>query len=424
MKQYQLIVIGGGPAGLAAAWAAWERGLRSILIIERDKYLGGILNQCIHNGFGLHYFGEELSGPEYAARFMEKVTATGIEVMTDAMVLHISRDREVCVSSTRGYQVLRGESVILAMGCRERARGAIGIPGTRPAGVFTAGTAQMYMNLLGYSVGRRVVILGAGDIGLIMARRLTLEGARVLACLELNPMPGGLARNIQQCLRDFDIPLMLSRTVTEIRGKDRVEQVVSMAVDEKLQPIPGSEIVFDCDTLLLSVGLIPENELTRAAGIAVDGRTNGAVVFENNETEAPGVFACGNVLQVHDLVDYVTEESVRAGRAAADFVLRGPGEPGPVLALANGRDVSYTVPMRLRLAKVEKAAEVSFRVRRTFGAHGYLVVKQGEKQVARFSRAYMAPSKMEKIKLPLMLLRELDPADGPLTVSALEEEES
>lgn len=282
----------------------------------------------------------------------------------------------------------------------------------------------MYMNLMGYSVGRRVVILGAGDIGLIMARRLTLEGAQVLACLELNPVPGGLARNIQQCLRDFDIPLMLSRTVTEIRGKDRVEQVVSMAVDEHFQPIPGSEIVFDCDTLLLSVGLIPENELTRDAGITVDGRTNGAVVFENNETQATGIFACGNVLQVHDLVDYVTEESVRAGQAAADFVLHGPCKPGTVLELANGQDVGYTVPMQLRLANVEKAAEVSFRVRRSFGEHSYLVVKQGEKQIARFSRAYMAPSKMEKLKLPLVLLQDLDPAGGPLTVSALEEEGS
>ena len=424
MTEYQLIVVGGGPAGLAAATAAWERGLRSILVIERDRYLGGILNQCIHNGFGLHYFGEELSGPEYAARFIDKAAGTGIAVMTDAMVLEITRDRTVCVSSTRGYQVLHGESLVLAMGCRERARGAIGTPGTRPAGVFTAGTAQLYMNLMGYSVGRRVVILGAGDIGLIMARRLTLEGAQVLACLELNPAPGGLARNIQQCLRDFDIPLMLSRTVTEIRGRDRVEQVVSMAVDERFQPIPGSELVFDCDTLLLSVGLIPENELTRGAGIAIDRRTGGAVVYENNETEAPGIFACGNVLQVHDLVDYVTEESVRAGQAAADYVLRGPCGPGPVLELANGRDVSYTVPMKLRLANIEKAAEVSFRVRRAFGEHACLTVRQGERQVARFPRAYMAPSKMEKLRLPLALLRDLDPADGPLTVSALEEEDA
>ena len=421
-KTYQLIVIGGGPAGLAAANAAWEKGLRSILIVERDKHLGGILNQCIHNGFGLHYFGEELSGPEYAARFIERLQNTGIEVMTDTMVLQVTKEHDVYVSSTAGYQVLHGESIVLAMGCRERARGAIGTPGTRPAGVFTAGTAQMYMNLMGYSVGKRVVILGAGDIGLIMARRLTLEGAEVLACLELNPMPGGLARNIRQCLDDFNIPLMLSRTVTEIRGKNRVEQIVSMAVDEKFQPIPGTEIVFDCDTLLLSVGLIPENELTRSAGIPVDRRTNGAVVFENNETEAPGIFACGNVLQVHDLVDFVTEESTRAGAAAADYVLNGHCTAGEILALANGQDVSYTVPMALRKNNIGKAAEVSFRVRKLFGEHSYLTVMQGEKQVARFSRPYMAPSKMEKIKLPYVLLKDLNPADGPLTVSALEEE--
>ena len=421
-KAYQLIVIGGGPAGLAAAHAAWERGLRRILIVERDRHLGGILNQCIHNGFGLHYFGEELSGPEYAGRFIERIRETGIEVMTDTMVLQVTKEHDVCVSSTAGYQVLHGESIVLAMGCRERARGAIGTPGTRPAGVFTAGTAQMYMNLMGYSVGKRVVILGAGDIGLIMARRLTLEGAKVLACLELNPMPGGLARNIQQCLNDFNIPLMLSRTVTEIRGKNRVEQIVSMAVDEKFRPIPGSEIVFDCDTLLLSVGLIPENELTRSAGIPVDRRTNGAVVFENNETEVPGVFACGNVLQVHDLVDFVTEESARAGVAAADYVLNGPCAAGEVLGLANGQDVSYTVPMALRKNNIEKAAEISFRVRKVFGEKSYLTVKQGEKQVARYPRAYMAPSKMEKIKLPYVLLKDLNPADGPLTVSALEEE--
>ena len=341
--------------------------------------------------------------------------------MTDTMVLQVTKERDVYVSSTAGYQVLHGESIILAMGCRERSRGAIGTPGTRPAGVYTAGTAQMYMNLMGYSVGKRVVILGAGDIGLIMARRLTLEGAKVLACLELNPVPGGLDRNIRQCLRDFDIPLMLQRTVTEIRGKNRVEQVVSMAVDDAFRPIPGSEIVFDCDTLLLSVGLIPENELTTAAGIPLDRRTGGAVVYENNETEAPGIFACGNVLQVHDLVDFVTAESVRAGQAAADYVLRGPVPAGDVLTLQPGEGVRYTVPMKLRKNGVGKAAEVSFRVTHPFGEHNVIRVMQGETQIARFQRQFLTPSVMEKIKLPAALLQPLDPKDGPITVIAEEE---
>ncbi len=419
---YQLIVIGGGPAGLAAANAAWEAGLRSILIIERSRYLGGILNQCIHNGFGLHYFGEALTGPEYAGRFIALVEGTGIEVMTDTTVLRITPAREVSISSAAGFRTLRAESIILAMGCRERSRGAVGIPGSRPAGVITAGTAQMYMNLLGYSVGRRVVIRGTGDIGLIMARRLTLEGAKVLACIGAGSQADGLARNVQQCLRDFDIPLLLNHTVTEVRGKNRVEQVVAMQVDSRRSVIPGTEIVFDCDTLLLSVGLIPENELSRSAGIAIDGRTGGAAVFENNETELPGIFACGNVLQVHDLVDFVTEESIRAGRAAADFVLRGECAAGDTFELCAGSSVKYTVPMRARKGNLEKALDISLRVKRSFGANACIVVTQGEKQIARYKRANMSASAMEKLSLPRKLLESLNPADGPITVSALEEE--
>ena len=421
MKSYQLIVIGGGPAGLAAAHAAWNAGLRSVLVIERDKYTGGILNQCIHNGFGLHYFGEELSGPEYAGRFIDLVAGTGVEVMTDTMVLSLTKEREVFISSARGCEVLKAESIILAMGCRERARGAVDIPGTRPAGVFTAGTAQTYMNLLGWSVGRRVVIRGTGDIGLIMARRMTLEGAKVLACIGAGSHADGLARNVQQCLHDFDIPLLLNHTVTEVRGSGRVEQVVAMQTDEKRNLIHGTERVFDCDTLLLSIGLIPENELTRGAGIALDSRTGGAVVYENTETLTPGVFACGNVLQVHDLVDFVTEESIRAGEAAAQHVLHGAVPAGEELTIAAGENVKYTVPMRVRKNNVGKALEVSFRVTKMFGESSAVRVMQGARQIARFKRPWLSSSEMEKIRVPYVLLKDLDPNDGPITVAAEEE---
>ena len=412
---YDLIVIGGGPAGLAAACAAWEAGLHRVLIVERDRELGGILNQCIHNGFGLHYFKEELTGPEYAGRFVNMLRDTGVEVRLDTMVLEVGADRRVhMVGKATGYRVEEARSVLLAMGCRERTRGAISIPGTRPAGIFTAGAAQRYVNMEGWLPGERVVILGSGDIGLIMARRMTLEGAKVLACVEVMPYSGGLNRNIVQCLHDYDIPLYLSHTVTEIRGKNRVEQVVVSKVDEQRRPIPGSEMIFDCDTLLLSVGLIPENELTRQAGISIDPRTSGAVVYENMETSLPGVFACGNV--AHDLVDFVTAESQRAGRAAARYVLEGAGPEESALEVVSGDCVTYTVPQHIRPGRVEQGCELFFRVNRVCGP-SRIAVTSGGRQLAAFRRDCLAPGEMEHITLPRALL---DKADGAITIAVEE----
>lgn len=403
---YQLIVIGGGPAGLAAASAAWEAGLTRVLVLERDTELGGILNQCIHNGFGLHYFGEELTGPEYAGRFIDRLAKTGVEVLTETMVLEITDTKVVKFTGPKcGYQEVTAETVILAMGCRERTRGAIGMPGMRPAGVLTAGAAQRYVNVDGYMPGRRVVILGSGDIGLIMARRMTLEGAKVLACAEVMPYSGGLARNIQQCLNDFDIPLYLSTTITNIRGRERVTGVTLAKVDERRNPIPGTEMDIDCDLVLLSVGLIPENELGRAAGIRMDGRTSAPVVFENRETSIPGVFACGNVLQVHDLVDYVTEESELAGRAAARLVLSDKPDaalaPVPVIP---GAGVRYTVPQQIHADRMNEKQNIFFRVTNPSGPAVIRVLADGETEIAKFKRVRTAPGEMENIALPPALL--------------------
>lgn len=417
MNDYELIVIGGGPAGLAAAYSAWQKGLRRILIVERDKEPGGILNQCIHNGFGLHYFKEELTGPEYAGRFIEMLRDTGVEIMTDTMVLEITAGRQVHVIGAKtGYRVLSAGAVVLAMGCRERTRGAIAIPGDRPAGVFTAGIAQRYLNMEGYMVGKRVIILGSGDIGLIMARRMTLEGAKVLACVEVMPYSGGLTRNIVQCLQDYDIPLYLSHTVTDIEGKDgRVCGVTVSEVDERRMPIPGSEMHFDCDTVLLSVGLIPENELTRQAGIIMDRRTNGAVVYENMETSIPGVFACGNVVHVHDLVDFVTAESTRAGAAAAAFVQGKSATDTAEIGLKNGDGVTYTVPQKIRPENIDKAADVFFRVNRILKTSRITVTADG-REIAAFKRERMAPGEMEHILLPRKMLDEAAGADITVAV--------
>lgn len=408
MKEIDVLVIGGGPAGIAAALAARRAGAAHVCILERDIELGGILNQCIHNGFGLHYFNEELTGPEYAGRFIRRLDGTNVEVELGAMALSMEKasgngyDVRV-VSRERGYRVMRTRSVVLAMGCRERTRGMIGIPGTRPAGVFTAGAAQRYVNLEGCMVGRRVLILGSGDIGLIMARRMTLEGAKVLACVEVMPYPGGLTRNRVQCLEDFGIPLYLSHTIVEIKGERRVESAVVAQVDAQRRPISGTEKEYTCDTILLSVGLIPENELTRRAGIALDPHTGGAAVTENMETLSPGVFACGNVAQVHDLVDDVTLEGERAGEAAAAFAQGKNADGLLAVSVKPGEGVSYTLPQSIRVQAVGKAAEVSFRVRRPFGPCT-IIVRSGNTLLASFGRGRAAPGEMEHVFLPRTLL--------------------
>ncbi len=397
-----IVIVGGGPAGLAAAISARENGCGDVLILEREQELGGILNQCIHNGFGLHTFKEELTGPEYAARYIDRARELEIPALLGATVVDLERVAEgvtvTAVSRTEGLLQIEAKAVILAMGCRERPRGALNIPGTRPAGIFSAGTAQRLVNREGYLPGREVVILGSGDIGLIMARRMTLEGAKVKCVAELMPYSGGLKRNIVQCLDDYGIPLKLSHTVVDIRGRERLTGVTIAQVDEKSRPIPGTEEDIDCDTLLLSVGLLPENELSKEIGVELSPVTNGPKVSETLETNLPGVFACGNVLHVHDLVDYVSEEAEQAGRNAARFVLgqAGPREAG--IPLVPQGAVRYTVPCTLCPERMEDGTVVRFRVGRNLRNAAVKVTVDG-KEVLRRKRPVMAPGEMEQVIL-------------------------
>ena len=419
VEKVDVLVVGAGPAGMAAAIAAKEAGVDNILVLEREANMGGILRQCIHNGFGLHRFKEELTGPEYAQRDIDKVKELGIEVRCGTTVLSIDENRFVtAVSKEKGIQLFEAGALILAMGCRERPRGALATPGTRCAGIYSAGTAQKFVNLEGYMPGKRVVILGSGDIGLIMARRMTLQGAKVLACVELMPYSSGLNRNIVQCLHDYDIPLLLSHTVIDIQGKERLTGVTVAEVDAKRQPIPGTEQHFDCDTLLLSVGLLPENELTRQAYVEMSNLTSGAVVDDTLQTSKEGIFACGNVLHVHDLVDFVSAESFKAGKAAAEYV-QGKKRVGTYVSVKDGEGVRGVVPQKLLIPDGDaENVQIMFRPSGVY-ENAYIRVMDGEKELIKQKKRILTPGEMAELILKPEVVKGLSGAD--VTVSIVKE---
>ena len=419
METYDIVIIGGGPAGLGAAVEAKKQGIEKVLIIERDRELGGILQQCIHNGFGIHIFREEYTGPEYAQCFINMAKDQNVDVLLDTIVTSISKDRKITAMNTSGMVNIQAKAIVLAMGCRERTRGSIAIPGDRVSGIFTAGTAQRYINIEGYNVGKKVIILGAGDIGMIMARRIVLEGGEVIAVLARGSYAKGLTRNIVQCLDHYNIPLLYNHNITKISGKERVERVTIAETDEKKEIIPGTEKEYECDTVLLSVGLIPENELSRVAGIEIDRRTSGPLVNESMETSIPGIFACGNVVHVHDVVDFVTEESVRAGTNAARFVKGEISAPSPgdassecMNTLVSG-GISYCVPQRLRYSTMPEKIDLFMRVDNVYDKARIVIRNQG-KEIAGFRRTNLTPGEMVKLGIMKSFFKD---AKGDIEIS-------